>query len=188
MSGPSTIRVWYQKPTIAMVNGWCFGGGHSPLFGSDLAFAADDAQFGLGEINWAILPGGGATKVAIELLPLRKAMYHAMMGENISGAIAAEWGLVNEPVPADALKARVTAVAEVLRLIETRLARYKVPKHVSIVAALPRNGAGKVMKAELKRLLASTAEEPPPGWSARQFIHRPSQSWQKFTYKATSSV
>ena len=61
---------WYQKPTIAMVNGWCFGGGYGPLFACDLAFAAEEAQFGLSEINWGILPGGGATKVARELLVL----------------------------------------------------------------------------------------------------------------------
>ncbi|PTS87307.1 p-hydroxycinnamoyl CoA hydratase/lyase [Sphingomonas sp. HMWF008] len=105
---------WYQKPTIAMVNGWCFGGGYGPLFGCDLAFAAEDAKFGLSEINWGILPGGGATKVATELMPLRKAMYHAMTGENISGITAAEWGLVNEAVPLDRLKERVTEVAHVL--------------------------------------------------------------------------
>ena len=105
---------WYQKPTIAMVNGWCFGGGYGPLFACDLAFAADDAQFGLSEINWGILPGGGATKVAVELLPFRKAMYHAMMGENVDGKTAADWGLVNEAVPLDTLKDRVTQVANVL--------------------------------------------------------------------------
>lgn len=105
---------WYQKPTIAMVNGWCFGGGYGPLFACDLAFAAEDATFGLSEINWGILPGGGATKVAVELMPFRKAMYHAMMGENIDGKTAAEWGLVNEALPLDALKARVTHVANVL--------------------------------------------------------------------------
>jgi len=105
---------WYQKPTIAMVNGWCFGGGYGPLFACDLAFAAVDAQFGLSEINWGILPGGGATKVATELMPFRKAMYHAMMGENVDGKTAAEWGLVNEALPLADLKARVTQVAEVL--------------------------------------------------------------------------
>ena len=105
---------WYQKPTIAMVNGWCFGGGYGPLFACDLAFAAEDAQFGLSEINWGILPGGGATKVATELMPFRKAMYHAMMGENVDGKTAVEWGLVNEAVPLADLKARVTEVAEVL--------------------------------------------------------------------------
>lgn len=105
---------WYQKPTIAMVNGWCFGGAYGPLFACDLAFAADEAQFGLSEINWGILPGGGATKVATELLPFRKAMYHAMMGENIDGKTAADWGLVNESLPLAQLKERVTEVANVL--------------------------------------------------------------------------
>ncbi len=105
---------WFEKPTIAMVNGWCFGGAYGPLFGCDLAIAAEDATFGLSEINWGILPGGGASKVIVELTGFRNAMYHAMMGENVDGKKAAEWGLVNEAVPADQLKARVTAVAEVL--------------------------------------------------------------------------
>jgi trans-feruloyl-CoA hydratase/vanillin synthase len=97
-----------------MVNGWCFGGGYGPLFACDLAFAAEEAKFGLSEINWGILPGGGATKVATELLPFRKAMYHAMMGENIDGKTAADWGLVNEALPLASLKHRVTEVANVL--------------------------------------------------------------------------
>jgi len=105
---------WYQKPTIAMVNGWCFGGGYGPLFACDLAFAADEAKFGLSEINWGILPGGGATKVAVELLPFRKAMYHSMTGEPIDGKTAADWGLVNESLPLKELKARVMEVARVL--------------------------------------------------------------------------
>src|ERR1700683_4008682 len=105
---------WYQKPTIAMVNGWCFGGGYGPLFACDLAFAAEEAQFGLSEINWGILPGGGATKIARELLSFRRAMYHSMMGENIDGPTAAEWGLVNEALPLDKLKARVEEVARTL--------------------------------------------------------------------------
>ncbi|ROT99804.1 p-hydroxycinnamoyl CoA hydratase/lyase [Marinobacter sp. R17] len=105
---------WYQKPTVAMVNGWCFGGGYGPLFSCDLAFASDDAIFGLSEINWGILPGGGASKVVADLMPLRQALYHAMMGENIDGKTAAEWGLVNESLPADQLKERVVAVCQVL--------------------------------------------------------------------------
>jgi trans-feruloyl-CoA hydratase/vanillin synthase len=105
---------WYQKPTIAMVNGWCFGGGYGPLYACDLAFAAEEARFGLSEINWGILPGGGATKVATNLLSMRHAMYHAMMGESIDGKTAAEWGLVNEATPLKSLKERVTEVAKKL--------------------------------------------------------------------------
>jgi len=106
---------WYQKPTIAMVNGWCFGGAYGPLFSCDLAFAADEAQFGLSEINWGILPGGGATKVATNLMNFRNAMYHAMMGENLSGKEAAEQGLVNASVPLAQLKERVIEVAKNLQ-------------------------------------------------------------------------
>jgi len=105
---------WYEKPTIAMVNGWCFGGAYGPLFACDLAVSADEAQFGLSEINWGILPGGGASKVIVELTGFRNAMYHAMMGENVDGKKAAEWGLVNESVPGDKLKGRVEEIAKVL--------------------------------------------------------------------------
>tara|TARA_R110000824_G_scaffold288508_6_gene476909 strand:+ start:11527 stop:12351 length:825 start_codon:yes stop_codon:yes gene_type:complete len=105
---------WYQKPTIAMVNGWCFGGGYGPLFSCDLAIASEDAKFGLSEINWGILPGGGATKVAIDLMSMRDAMYHAMTGENIDARKAAEWKLINEAVPADQLKQRVTDLCNIL--------------------------------------------------------------------------
>jgi trans-feruloyl-CoA hydratase/vanillin synthase len=105
---------WFQKPTIAMVNGWCFGGGYAPLFACDLAFAADEAQFGLSEINWGILPGGCVTKIARELLSFRRAMYHALTGEPIDGRTAAAWGLVNESVPLASLQARVVQVCKVL--------------------------------------------------------------------------
>ena len=105
---------WYQKPTIAMVNGWCFGGGYAPLFACDLAIAAEEAQFGLSEVNWGILPGGGASKVVVDLLPMRDAMYHAMTGEPIDGKTAAAWRLVNECVPLARLEARVTELAKVL--------------------------------------------------------------------------
>jgi len=114
---------WYEKATVGMINGWCFGGAYGPLFGCDIAIAADDAQFGLSEINWAILPGGGASKVAAELMPYRKAMYHAMMGENLSGKQAAEQGLVTESVPADQLEARVQEIADVLKKKDTHALR-----------------------------------------------------------------
>jgi trans-feruloyl-CoA hydratase/vanillin synthase len=105
---------WYQKPTIAMVNGWCFGGAYAPLYACDLAFCSDDAQFGLSEINWGILPGGGATKVATNLMSERNAMFHTLLGENLSGPEAAAQGLVNESLPSDKLEARVIEIAEKL--------------------------------------------------------------------------
>lgn len=105
---------WYQKPTIAMVNGWCFGGGFGPLFACDLAITADEAKFGLSEINWGILPGGGVTKVVVDLLSMRDAMYLTLTGALIDGPQAAAWKLVNESVPLAQLEDRVRALAQEL--------------------------------------------------------------------------
>lgn len=117
---------WYQKVTIAMVNGWCFGGGYGPLFACDLAICADTAQFGLSEINWGILPGGGATKVVTDLMSLRQAMYHALLGETLTGKEAVATGLVNESVPAEELEHRVTTLAQ--RLLKRNWATLKATK------------------------------------------------------------
>ncbi len=105
---------WLQKPTIAMVNGWCFGGGFGPLFACDLAICSDEAKFGLSEINWGILPGGGVTKVVVDLLPMRDAMWMTLTGDLVDGKQASAMRLVNESVPADQLLARTTQVARML--------------------------------------------------------------------------
>jgi trans-feruloyl-CoA hydratase/vanillin synthase len=105
---------WYQKTTIAMVNGWCFGGGYGPLYACDLAICADEAKFGLSEINWGILPGGGATKVVVDLMSMRDAMYYSLTGEMMDGQTAAKYRLVNESVPRERLLARVTELANTL--------------------------------------------------------------------------
>jgi trans-feruloyl-CoA hydratase/vanillin synthase len=105
---------WFEKPTIGMVQGWAFGGAYGPLHALDIVVASEEARFGLSEINWGILPGGGASKVAQELMPFRKAMYHAMMGENLTGRQAEEQGLVTECVAHDQLRARVIEIAEAL--------------------------------------------------------------------------
>ncbi len=101
----------YSKPTIAMVNGWCFGGAFTPLVACDLAIAADDAQFGLSEINWGIVPGGNVTRAVVQTMRHRDAMYYIMTGNTFDGKKAAEMGLVNESVPKDKLRERTRALA-----------------------------------------------------------------------------
>jgi feruloyl-CoA hydratase/lyase len=104
----------YPKPTIAMVNGWCFGGAFTPLVACDLAIAAEEALFGLSEINWGILPGGQVTKAITAVMSHRDAMYYAMSGKTFDGIKAAEMRLVNEAVPLRELKARTRELAKLL--------------------------------------------------------------------------
>lgn len=104
----------YPKPTIAMVNGWCFGGGFTPLVSCDLAIAAEEATFGLSEINWGILPAGNVTKAVTEVMGHRDALYYVMTGETFSGKVAAAKGVVNEAVPLEQLKARTRQLAKIL--------------------------------------------------------------------------
>jgi trans-feruloyl-CoA hydratase/vanillin synthase len=96
----------YLKPTIAMVNGWCFGGAFVPLVSCDLAFAAEGAQFGLSEINWGIIPGGNVTRCVAAKMNQADCLYYIMTGETFDGVKAKEMGLINEVLPSDALKDR----------------------------------------------------------------------------------
>jgi trans-feruloyl-CoA hydratase/vanillin synthase len=71
-----TLR-YFPKPTIAMVNGYCFGGAFSIVEGCDLAIAADEATFGLSEINFKGFPGGAVSKSLANLLRPRDALFYA---------------------------------------------------------------------------------------------------------------
>ena len=104
----------YDKPTIAMVNGYCFGGAFTQLISCDYAIAAEDAIFGLSEINWGILPGGVVSKVVVDTMPFRDALYYATTGETFDGKKASELRLVNKAVPKAKLKQAVIELATVL--------------------------------------------------------------------------
>jgi trans-feruloyl-CoA hydratase/vanillin synthase len=109
-----TLRT-YAKPTIAMVNGWCFGGAFTPMIACDLAIAADEATFGLSEINWGIPPGGNVSRALAETVGTRDAMLYIMTGRTFDGPRAAQMGLVNESVPRAELQATVSALADELK-------------------------------------------------------------------------
>jgi trans-feruloyl-CoA hydratase/vanillin synthase len=105
---------YFEKPTIAMVNGWCFGGAFLPVVCCDLAIAAEDAQFGLSEINWGIIPAGNVCRALAETMQSRDALYYVMTGQTFDGRKAAEMGLVNEAVPKERLRDRVREIANIL--------------------------------------------------------------------------
>jgi trans-feruloyl-CoA hydratase/vanillin synthase len=104
----------FPKPTIAMVNGWCFGGAFTPLVSCDLAIAADEAVFGLSEINWGIIPAGNVAKAFAEKVNQSDAMYYLMTGDTFDGRKAATMRLVNESVPRAQLREHTGELARKL--------------------------------------------------------------------------
>jgi feruloyl-CoA hydratase/lyase len=120
---------YYGKPTIAMVNGWCFGGAFNSLIACDLAVAAEDANFGLSEINWGIIPAGTVTKAVASVMGARDTMYYIMTGETFDGRKAAAMGLVNEAVPRGELFARVEKLGKTL--LEKNPMALRIAKHAA---------------------------------------------------------
>jgi trans-feruloyl-CoA hydratase/vanillin synthase len=102
------------KPTIAMVNGHCFGGGFLVSLACDIVIASERAVFGLPEVNWGHLPGGAASLKTIEAMGSRMALYYAMTGENFDAATALRERLVTRVVAHDELQAQVGQLAATL--------------------------------------------------------------------------
>jgi feruloyl-CoA hydratase/lyase len=117
----------YSKPTIAMVNGWCFGGAFSPLVACDLAIASQTAIFGLSEINWGIPPGNLVSKALADTVGHRKALEYIMTGDTFTGQQAAEMGLVNRAVPLEKLREETVALAR--KLMEKNPVVLRAAKH-----------------------------------------------------------
>lgn len=104
----------FPKPTIAMVNGFCFGGAFTIVGACDFAIAANEASFGLSEVNWGAIPGGMVSKVIGSQMSYRDALYYAMTGERFDGKRAAEMRWVNFAVPRAALETRTYELADKL--------------------------------------------------------------------------
>ncbi len=104
----------FPKPTIAMVNGYCFGGAFTQVCACDFAIAADEAIFGLSEVNWGILPGGIVAWNVAQVLSYRDALYYAMTGDPFDGKKAKEIGFVNFSAPGAELKNATIALARKL--------------------------------------------------------------------------
>jgi len=101
----------FPKPIIAMVNGYCLGGGCEVALACDLRIASDRASFGQPEINLGIIPGGGGTQRLTRLVGEGKAMELILSGEIINAETALQIGLVNHVVPADQLATRTMEIA-----------------------------------------------------------------------------
>jgi trans-feruloyl-CoA hydratase/vanillin synthase len=146
------------KPTIAMVNGYCFGGAFTPLIACDLAIAAEDAVFGLSEINWGVFPGGLVSRVLADAMCYRDAMYYIMTGDSFDGKKAAEMKLVNFAVPRAKLREETIKLAK--KLIEKNAHALRAAKEVyKLCRTMDYSQAEDYMAAKVVALKATDPEK-----------------------------
>ena len=101
----------FPKPLIAMINGFCLGGGCELALSCDIRIAGERARFGQPEINLGIIPGGGGTQRLTHLIGEGKAMQMILTGEMIDAQEAWRLGLVNEDHPVDQVEEKTMEMA-----------------------------------------------------------------------------
>ena len=102
----------FPKPILAMINGYCLGGGCELAMACDIRVASDRASLGQPEINIGIIPGGGGSQRLPRLVGLGKALEMILTGDRISAAEAHRIGLVDLVVPHADLEAKTMELAE----------------------------------------------------------------------------
>jgi len=99
------------QPVIAKINGWCFGGGFTIVTAADIAIAAEDASFGLSEVNFGHFPGGEVTIVLTEHLQPKHGLFYALTGKTFTAKEAERIGLITKAVPRADLEKETTEIA-----------------------------------------------------------------------------
>src|SRR4051812_302888 len=101
----------FPKPVIAMVNGFCLGGGNELALACDLRICSENARFSQPEINLGLIPGGGGTQRLTRLIGEGRSMEIMLTGETIDAQTAYNYGLVNHVYPAAELEAKTMELA-----------------------------------------------------------------------------
>ena len=102
----------FPKPTIAMVNGFCLGGGNELALACDIRVCSENAKFSQPEINLGIMPGGGGTQRLTRLIGEGRAMEIMLTGDMIDAETALKFGLVNYVYSSAELEAKTMELAE----------------------------------------------------------------------------
>lgn len=144
------------KPVVCAVQGTAAGAGASLAFACDVTLAAEDARFAQAFIRIGLVPDSGATWTLPRLAGPHRARALAMLGDPITGAEAAAWGLVWRAVPAAVLMDEAHALcARLARLPARALATTKRALDAAEANTLD---AQLALEAELQRDLGRSAD------------------------------
>jgi enoyl-CoA hydratase len=147
----------FPKPIIAMVNGYCLGGGCEVALACDIRVASETASFGQPEINLGIIPGGGGTQRLPRLVGEGKAMEMILTGEIIDAQTAFNVGLVNHVVPADQLEIKTMEIAN--RIAEKSPIALRLAKEAIKLASRSNLDEGLRREVDLFALCFSSADK-----------------------------
>ncbi|HEX8250812.1 MAG TPA: enoyl-CoA hydratase/isomerase family protein [Pyrinomonadaceae bacterium] len=101
----------FPKPVIAMINGFCLGGGCELALACDLRVCSENARFAQPEINLGIMCGGGGTQRLTRLIGEGRAMEMILTGDMIDAEKALRFGLVNYVFPKEELETKTLELA-----------------------------------------------------------------------------
>jgi enoyl-CoA hydratase len=147
----------FPKPVIAMINGYCLGGGCELALACDIRVASENASFGQPEINLGIIPGGGGTQRLTRLVGEGKAMELILTGDIIDAKTAFAIGLVNHVFPADQLEPKTMEIAR--RIADKGPIALKLAKEAVKIASRSLLDEGLRREVDLFALCFSTEDK-----------------------------
>jgi len=159
-------------PTVALVQGACFGGGTGILAACDVVIAAEDAVFSIAEVRWGLTAAIIIPQLA-DAIGVRQVRRYALTGQRFSAAEARRVGLVHEVVPAAELEAAGARVIDAIlqngpqAIAQTKALALESAWSRRDDAAFDRlveSHADKRLSAEAAEGLASFAEKRPARW------------------------
>ena len=102
------------KPVIAMINGFCLGGGLEIAMACDLRISSEKSKLGQPEINIGIIPGAGGTQRLTRLIGEGRAMEMILTGRMITAKEAHQYGIVNFVFDSDELEIKTLEIANTI--------------------------------------------------------------------------
>jgi methylglutaconyl-CoA hydratase len=159
-------------PTVALVQGFCVGGGTGLIAAADVVIAADDAKFAISEVRWG-LTAAIIVPQLVDAIGARQVRRYALTGERFDALEARRIGLVHEVVTRDRLEVRgAEVVAQLLEngplaMAETKACTlgYAVgPRAGADMTSLVQSHSDKRQTGEAAEGLASFAEKRSARW------------------------